>query len=417
MGAPMAKKSVNIDNALKLKKIVKELDAIRGRHTELVSVYIPSGYSVTDVIGQLKDEQGTASNIKSKATRKNVLSALEKIIQHLRVFKQTPPNGLIVFAGNVSPVEGKEQIELWSFEPPVKMKIKIYWCDQAFVLDPLKDMVREREVYGLIVLDAKESNIGLLVGKSVESLKQIHSMVMSKTVKGGMSQHRYDRIREEAIHEFLTKVGELGSKFFLEQRDLKGVIIGGPGPIKERFAKGDYLNYQVKNKVLGVKDTSYTSEYGLQELVQRSEDLLAEAAVVHERQLMEKFFTALQKDGMVTYGAAEVLKVLEASSVDILLISEEFDWQRIKLSCQCGYENEIDMPIEKLKEIKSGKVKVKCEKCKGDMQITGERDMTEILIAKAEELGSKVEFISTGTNEGQQFKELGGIGALLRFKL
>jgi peptide chain release factor subunit 1 len=413
----MVKKTMSIDNEMKLKKLVKELEAIRGRHTELVSVYIPSGYSITDVIGQLKDEQGTASNIKSKATRKNVLSALEKIVQHLRVFKQTPPNGMIVFAGNISSVEGKEEIELWSFEPPVKMKTKIYWCDQTFVLDPLKEMVREREVYGLIVLDAKEANIGLLVGKSVEALKEISSTVMSKTVKGGMSQHRYDRIREEAINDFLTKVGEQASKIFLEEKDLKGVIIGGPGPIKERFAKEDYLNYQIKNKLLGVKDVSYTGDYGLQELVQRSEDLLAEAAVVHEKQLIDKFFTFLQKDGLVTYGAAEVLKALENGSVDTLLVSEDFDWRRVKMSCQCGYKTELDMPMDKLKNIKSGEQKVKCDKCKGDMEIVGERDMVEILTSKVDQSGAKMEYISTSTTEGQQFKELGGIGALLRFKL
>lgn len=174
------------DRTIKLKKLVKELSAIRGRHTELVTVYIPAGYSISDVVNQLKEEQGTASNIKSKATRKNVMTALEKIIQNLRLFRETPPNGLINFAGNVSPVEGKEDIHLWSIEPPVKMKTKIYWCDQTFVLDPLKEMVREKEIYGLIVLDAKEANIGVLIGKTVEPLKEIDSLVMSKTVKGGM---------------------------------------------------------------------------------------------------------------------------------------------------------------------------------------------------------------------------------------
>ena len=409
--------AVRSDNALKLKKLVKMLDAIRGKHTELVSVYIPAGYSMVDVSNQLKAEQGTASNIKSKATRKNVLTALEKIIQHLRVVGQTPPNGIIVFAGNISPVEGKEDIQLWSIEPPVKMAVKMYWCDQAFVLDPLKEMVREREIYGLIVLDAKEASVGLLVGKSIEPLKRMDSMVMSKTVKGGMSQHRFDRIREDAIHEFLTKVGETASQLLLEQKDLKGVIIGGPGPIKDRFANKDYLNYQIKNKVIGVKDVSYTDEYGLEELVRRSEDLLLEASVVHERQLLEKFFTALQTDGLVTYGAMEVLKTLEGGAVDTLMISEDFEWRRVKMQCQCGYSKEIDMPIERLASIKSGETKVKCDKCEGTMTVTEEKDMVEILTAEAAKFGTKVEFISTGTNEGKQFKELGGIGAMLRFKL
>ena len=30
----------------KLKKFIKELEAIKGRHTELVSVYVPQGYDL-----------------------------------------------------------------------------------------------------------------------------------------------------------------------------------------------------------------------------------------------------------------------------------------------------------------------------------------------------------------------------------
>ena len=51
-------------------KQLKFLSKIRGRHTELVSVYIPAGYEISKVAAQIKDEQGTATNIKSKNTRK-----------------------------------------------------------------------------------------------------------------------------------------------------------------------------------------------------------------------------------------------------------------------------------------------------------------------------------------------------------
>jgi peptide chain release factor subunit 1 len=409
----MTKGNTNEKKKYKLKKLVKELEDIRGRHTELVSVYIPSGYSITDVIGQLKDEQGTASNIKSKATRKNVMTALEKIIHHLRIFKQTPPNGLVVFCGNVSETEGKEDIRLWSFEPPEQLKTKIYWCDQTFVLDPLKEMMRETDVYGLIVLDAREANIGLLVGKSIKSLKHLDSTVPAKTVKGGMSQHRYDRLREEAINDFLTKVGETGSELLMKH-EIKGLIIGGSGPVKEMFAKGKYLNYMLLKKLLGVKDTSYTNEFGLSELVERSEDLLKESAIAHEKEVLNDFFVKLEKNGPVTYGVEEVKRALELGAVDTLLISEEFDWVRVNYECKnCNFQMKVDISKKRLKEDK------KCKKCQGWMKPDKDEmlDLEDILIEGAEKTGAKVEMISTETREGYQFKELGGIGAILRFKL
>jgi len=40
-----------------------------------------------------------------------------------------------------------------------------------------------------------------------------------------------------------------------------------------------------------------------------------------------------------------------------------------------------------------------------------------VLEEQARNTGANVEIISTETREGVQFKELGGVGAILRFKL
>lgn len=290
------------------------------------------------------------------------------------------------------------------------MKQKIYWCGQTFVLDPLKDMIREKEVYGLIVLDAKEATVGLLAGKAVQVLKRMDSTVPSKSVKGGMSQSRYDGIREDALNDFMKKVAEVAAKSFLEQKDLKGVIVGGPGPLKETFVRKEYLHFELQKKLLGVKNVSYTDEYGLHELVNRSDDLLENAAVVKERQLLEKFFTEIQKEGNVTYGYAETNRALEAGAVDTLLISEGFDWVHAKLKCSCGNEEEKDLSRAKAESYK-------CKKCGKAMSMEDDKDLTEVLMEKAKDLGTKIEFVSTDTGEGVQFKELGGIGAFLRFRL
>ncbi len=376
----------------------------------MVSVYVPSGYSLNDITNQLYTEKSTASNIKSKSTRKNVLNALEKIIQHLRIFRQTPANGLMVFCGNVSEVEGKEDLKIWSFEPPEKMNTKIYWCDQVFVLDPLREMIAEKEVYGLIVMDTSEADIGLLYGKKIVPMKHIDSLVAGKSIKGGMSQVRYDRIREQAIMEFFTKVGEIASEIFLKQPELKGVIVGGPGYTKENFVKGEYLKYQLRDKILGIKDIGYTGEHGFEELVQRSEDLLKEAAVMKERQLLQKFLTELQKGGNVVYGYTQTIEALNMGVIEILLISEEFEWLRVKLKCDNTHETEKDLPESEInRQI--------CEVCGQALKVEDKDYLGELLAEKAQNFGTKVEIISTETPEGMQFKQLGGVGGFLRYKI
>ena len=64
----------------KLKKFIKDLSSHKGRHTNLVSVYIPRGYDINKIIQHLSQESGTATNIKDATTRKNVIDSLEKMI-------------------------------------------------------------------------------------------------------------------------------------------------------------------------------------------------------------------------------------------------------------------------------------------------------------------------------------------------
>src|SRR3989344_6000791 len=168
-----------------LKKFIKELEQHRGSHTELVSVYIPAEYDLNKIINHLAQEQGTAANIKSSSTRKNVVSALERMIQHLRLFKRTPPHGLAVFSGNVAEREGQEDFKVWSVEPPVPLNTRIYRCDKEFVLDLLRDMMEAKEAYGLIVLDRRDANIALLKGKTIVHLLKTHSQVPGKFKAGG----------------------------------------------------------------------------------------------------------------------------------------------------------------------------------------------------------------------------------------
>lgn len=362
---------MNSKEKFKFRKIIKELASIRGRHTELVTVYIPAGYDLNKIISHLSQEQGTASNIKDTHTRKNVIDSLEKMIRHLRLFKRTPPNGLTVFSGNASDKEGKVDIKVWSIEPPEQVNTRLYRCDHIFVLDLLKEMMETKEVYGLLVLDLREANIGLLKGTSIKSLVKMTSGVPGKIKAGGQSAARFARIREEAAKEFYKRIANACNKEFLNIKELKGIIVGGPGHSKNEFLDEGYLNQQLKDKVIATKDLSYTGDFGLQELLDKSQDVLAKEEVAKEKKLMGRFFELLAKEeDKVTYGLDQVKNALELGAVDILLISEDMD-----------------------------------------------DDLVEELEAKAEELGSKFEMISVETREGVQLKELSGIAAILRFSI
>ncbi|MDP1728745.1 MAG: peptide chain release factor aRF-1 [archaeon] len=355
-----------------LTEIVEELGNIRGRHTELVSVLVPSGSNINVVIDQLESEKSTARNIKSSTTRKNVIEALERATRQLRQLGQaTPKNGIAIYSGNVSPIEGQEDMRIWAIVPPEELGMRLYRCDQVFILDALKEMLEIKEVYGLFVIERKEATIGLLEGKKIKILQHFDSAVPGKTRAGGQSSQRYERIIEGKAKDFYRECAEALKDHFFEMKNLKGIIIGGPMPTKDEFLKEGLLVTVLKNKIIGMKDIGYANEHGIDLLVEASGDLLKEQEIIKEKKLMEKFFDMLGKERKKTaYGVEEVNKALDLACVDTLLLSRKLD-----------------------KEVSKG------------------------FQEKAEKTSAKVEFVSNETEEGQQFFNLGGVGAMLRFSL
>jgi peptide chain release factor subunit 1 len=241
-----------------LAEIVETLSSIRGRHTELVSVLGPAEANLNVVIDQLEGEKSTARNIKSATTRKNVIEALEKVMRALRMLnQQTPKNGIAVYAGNVSEVEGQTNMQIWTIIPPEELNMRLYRCDQVFIVDALKEMLEEKELYGLFVIERKEATVGLLEGKKIKILQHLDSGVPGKTRAGGQSSQRYERIVEGKAKDFYRECADVLKKQFFGMKNLKGIIIGGPMPTKDDFLKEGLLLTELKNKIIGMKDIGY----------------------------------------------------------------------------------------------------------------------------------------------------------------
>ncbi len=397
------------------KKTLKELSNKRGKGTELVSVYIPPDKQLSDVGKHMRDELGQSANIKSKSTRKNVQSAIEVILQRIRLFKKPPANGVVLFVGMIPKGgPGTEKMETYVFEPPEPITTYWYQCNNEFFLEPLEYMIEERETYGLAVIDRKEATIATLKGKKVNIITHLTSGVPGKHKAGGQSQRRFDRVIDLAAHEFKKRIGEHMNEEFLTLDELSGVIIGGPGFTKEEFVKGDYLNYEIKDKIIATVDTSYTGEFGIREVIDKSADILNDLDVMHEKNIVQKFLKELIKEkGLASYGEQEVKNNLIIGAVDTLLLSEDLLATHKVLKCpNCGNTTEISVRNNEEFE----KLEHKCDNCNDNLKEENSKTLIEYFVEKAEEMDTDIEFISSETEEGiQLLKAFGGIAAILRY--
>ncbi|WP_336036051.1 peptide chain release factor aRF-1 [Halobacterium yunchengense] len=394
-------------------RVIEDLKEYTGSGTQLVTIYIPPDKQVSDVVAHVTQEHSEASNIKSKQTRTNVQDALKSIKDRLRYYDTYPPdNGMVIFSGAVDAGGGQTDMVTEVLEsPPQPVESFRYHCDAEFLTEPLEEMLGDKGLYGLIVLDRREANVGWLKGKRIEAVKSASSLVPGKQRKGGQSAQRFARLRLEAIDNFYQEVAEMANDLFVPERhDLDGVLVGGPSPTKDEFLDGDYLHHELQDKVLGKFDVSYTDESGLKELVDRAQDTLAEADLMDDKSDMEEFFGELNGGDLATYGFEPTRKNLVMGSVETLLISEDLRQDVVTYECPNGHED------RELVDQRADTPDHECSECGEPAEAVEREDAIDHLMEIAEQRGTDTHFISTDFEKGEQLlTAFGGIAGILRY--
>ena len=417
MSVPQKRSSVEI---YRLKRLVSELSKKSGRGTELVSLYIPPGKPVHEAINSLRDEWGTASNIKSDTTRTHVQDALVKTMQRLKLYKRVPENGLAIFCGAL-PTNGlgSETIFLYEIFPIKPILNYLYRCDDHFHVEILQEMLREEIIIGVLALDTSEAGLGLLSGDRLEVVEVLTSGISGKHRAGGQSARRFERLREMEVNDFFHRIARHAVKIFMEENKISKLIVSGPGPTKENFLKGDYLHYQLKEKIAATIDTSYSGEEGIRETVMKSEETLESLRLVEEMKLVQNFLREVSTEGgLATYGIESVENSLKQGNADTIIVLEDLNLIRLKVKCKyCGNEIVEYLSREEYVKKKQEILSTPCSKCQKTDYDTEEEDYIDYIAEKADFIGGKVEIISSKTEAGAMLKNFGGIGILLRYRV
>lgn len=372
-------------NLYEFKKALKELSAKRGKSDSLISLYIPPSGKPCEV----------SADISAMAESENLKLAFEAINQRLARCSEVPANGIAVFAGMTAKGGyGSERMELCALVPPEEIRECLLEAGSEFFLDPLEEMADDGGAYGFAVLDRCEATLAYLDGERISVMAH---MICGKSPK-------------ESEGDFLMRVADRMSEEFMPLAgDLEGIVIGGPCSAKADFANGSYLCDELKAMVLAVEDVSHTGDFGIHEVVSKSAEVMGILEILHEKKLLQRFFTEIGKDySLAAYGDDEVIYDLSVGAVDTLLLSDDFRAVRKRLACPgCGFEREFSLRAES---------EMECPCCGEILSEVESFDLVDFFVERAEEMGSDVEFISKETEEGMRLCEsFGGIAAILKY--
>ena len=405
----------------KIRKTLEELSQKTGRGTELISLYVPQGKQLHEVITNLREEQGTADNIKSDLTRTHVVDSLSKVVQRLKLYKKTPERGLVIFCGALPPEGGgplgSEVVKVYEIDPPKDLKTFLYRCDDHFHVDILKDMLKDDNLIGFLAIDAKDAGWGLLHGDKIEVLKETGSGVAGKHRQGGQSAKRFQKLREMELTYFFNRVAAISKEYFIDIYPIKGLIISGPGPTKEEFINNNYLEYRLQDMVLSTIDASYSGSEGIREAFAKSGEILSDFRMVEEKKIVEELFKHINSNtGLGAYGMKEVINYLKNNVADKIIVTDDTNLYRIECKCKKCQNIQEDI-VEQSKVIprKTELLKTACPNCNSTDLEVSQHDIVDYLALLATKTGTKIEVISGKAEHGTMLSSIGKIGAILRY--
>lgn len=255
--------------------------------------------------------------------------------------------------------------------------------DSSPYLRPLARLVDEWESFTLLLMNSNHAKIFSISIGEVKEESEISAEIMNKHKKGGWSQARFQRLRKGEIHAFFLEVTNALQKIAGER-----ILLAGPGKAKDELANS--LPKDMKEKIVEIIDIDIDDE---RELMKESINLMLKKEKMESHLAVQQLKGEILKDGLGVGGIKDTTIATRNGQAELLLIEK-------------GYRAK-GWICENCQAVEEGKT-AKCPYCG---RKTSEVDIVEEIIEFAERTDTKIEFV-----DGKELKELGHVGALLRYK-
>jgi len=401
----------------KIKKLIKSLEMCRGNGTSMISLLIPPKDQIAPVSKKIADELGTATNIKSRVTRQSVITALTSVQARLKLYNRVPPNGLVIYCGEIMTEDGKEKKVNIDFEPFKPINASLYLCDNKFHIEALSNLLADDTKFGFIIMDGNGALFGTLQGNTREVLGKFTVELPKKHGRGGQSSLRFARLRMEKRHNYLRKVAETSATFFIsnDRVNVCGLVLAGSADFKTELGQSDMFDQRLQAKILKVVDVSYGGENGFNQAIELAADCLQNVKFIQEKKLISKYFDEIAKDtGQYCFGVEDTLKALESGAVEVLIVWENLDIIRIVLKGGNGEKIVLYLKPEQTKD----KSHFTNKETGQEYEVEEQMQLLEWFANNYKNFGTNLQIVTDRSQEGSQFcKGFGGIGGMLRYRL
>ncbi len=370
-------------------KQIEELSSFRSGKHYISSLYLqlwPDSRAhqakMKDLIGR-KREELREGNFSSEE-KQEMESDLEKLSHFVETFKAAPYQGLVAFSSTIQ--------DLWLYSPlPQPVKDLLVFNHSPYIRPLTTVLGRYRRIFTLLVDQTKARFFEIFMGE-IEEQSDIYAEVPSRVREAGwygLNEKRIERHIGDHLHNHLKKVSEKTFNFFRE-KEIHWLLLGGQPETVSEIEKILHPSLKARLKRTFRIDLNSPPKDVLEKSIALEEEIKKE----EDRKMVARLSDTFKPEGLGVAGIQETLSSLFEGEVQTLLIEEGF-LQKGAYCPKCGFMG-----------LRQGL----CPVCRETM--IAAPDIVADAASRAMEQNCEVFYLTPGSG----LKDLGSIGAILRYK-
>jgi peptide subunit release factor 1 (eRF1) len=317
-----------------------------------------------------------AERVRTYGTEGPEQQSLERDAQRIREYVSSvdaSANGLAIFACSAA-----DMFEAVPLATPID-EHRLYISGEPH-LYPLARLADDYPRYAVLVADTHRARIFVVAANSVQTRETVENTKTRGHKMGGWSQARYQRrVQNERAHHAREVVDALNR--IVRDENIASVIIAGDEVVvpllRAEFPK-ELADRVVDVVALDIRAPEH-------EVIEMTRDVMVQKDAANDRERVDALFDAYRSNGLGVVGPKATQMALELGQVDELLITGTPD------TLDTGSANDT---------VESG-------------ERTAEERLADELVTKARQTAASIVVVQ----DASLLASVGGVGALLRFKL
>lgn len=266
---------------------------------------------------------------------------------------------------------------------------ELLWIDSSPYIRPLAELQSDYETFLAVSADNHGARIYLVTATAPTEIERIAADVKNHVKKGGWSQKRYQRRRENELHHYGKEVAEALERL-RDRHHVEHVVLFGS--LEARREIRDHLSESTLARVVDGERLNGDSDE--EDLVEHAMGLLEDVERAEEETLWQRIRSEMLRDGLAAGGARDVLAALLEGRVETLLVDREAEIEGLRCR-DCG--------------LLAAAKPQQCPKCNSASVF--HVDLVNELVELAEKTSAATEF----TDPIDGLSELEGVAAALRY--